>query len=157
MSCSRWAWRRAGHGFPHCGVWEGRGHGGRHWGGHEGDEPEGGGGGGFGIRRPLRFLAHRLGLDETQVAALARILDELKIERAQADVDRRRTVSALADALSGDPFDAAKATEAAGQSVQSAQRLQTAVVTALQQIHALLKPEQRALLAYLIRTGKLLI
>src|SRR5262245_23874481 len=119
MSCSRWAWKRARHAFPHCGVWEGRGHGGRHWGGHEGDEPEGGGGGGFGIRRPLRFLAHRLGLDETQVASLARILDELKIERAQADVDRRRTVSALADALSGDPFDTAKATEAAAQSVQS--------------------------------------
>jgi hypothetical protein len=39
--------------------------------------------GGFGVRRPLRFLAHRLELDEKQVAALAKVLDDLKIERAQ--------------------------------------------------------------------------
>ena len=57
--------------------------------------------GGFGVRRPLRFLAHRLGLDEPQVAALARILDELKTDRAQAEVDRRRTLATFADALSG--------------------------------------------------------
>ena len=51
-------------------------------------------GGGFGVRRPLRFLAHKLDLDNDQVVQLARILDELKIERAQAAVDDRR---ALAD------------------------------------------------------------
>ena len=34
------------------------------------------------MRRPLRFLAHKLDLDEKQVTELARILDELKIERA---------------------------------------------------------------------------
>ena len=36
------------------------------------------GGGSFGVRRPLRFLAYKLGLSEEQVVALARILDELK-------------------------------------------------------------------------------
>src|SRR5947209_20584347 len=36
------------------------------------------GGGPFGVRRPLRFLAYKLGLDEKQVAELARVLDELK-------------------------------------------------------------------------------
>ncbi|MFO0808332.1 MAG: periplasmic heavy metal sensor [Gemmataceae bacterium] len=157
MPCTHWAWRRARHGIPQCGVWEGRGHGGRPWGGPEGDESEGGGGGGFGIRRPLRFLSHRLGLDQNQTATLAGILDNLKIERAQADVDRRRTVAALAEALTGDPFDAAKATAAADAGTQSTQRLQTAVVHALQQIHALLTPEQRGAMAYLIRTGKLLV
>ena len=69
-------------------------------------------GGGFGVRRPLRFLAHKLGLDDRQVTEMARILNELKTERAQAEVDRRRTVAALADALAGDAFDAAKAGEA---------------------------------------------
>ena len=44
------------------------------WGGDEGF----GAGGGFGVRRPLRFLAHKLELDEKQVVQLARILDELK-------------------------------------------------------------------------------
>ena len=33
-------------------------------------------GGAFGVRRPLRFLAHKLDLDDRQVAELARILDQ---------------------------------------------------------------------------------
>src|SRR4029453_5507670 len=48
------------------------------------------GGGAFGVRRPLRFLAYKLGLEETQVSELAKILDEIKTERAQAAVDHRR-------------------------------------------------------------------
>src|SRR4051812_5213406 len=48
------------------------------------------GGGSFGVRRPLRFMAHKLELDEKQVGELAAILDELKTERAQAAVDHRR-------------------------------------------------------------------
>src|SRR5262249_3446293 len=43
-------------------------------------------GGGFGVRRPLRFLAFKLDLDPEQVTELARILDQLKTERAQAEV-----------------------------------------------------------------------
>ena len=54
------------------------------------------GGGPFGVRRPLRFLAHKLELEEKQVAELARILSDLKTERAQADVYYRRTTSGLA-------------------------------------------------------------
>src|SRR4051812_42599809 len=63
------------------------------------------GGGAFGVRRPLRFLAFKLDLDEKQVGELARILGELKTERAQADVDGRRSVAALADAVQGAAFD----------------------------------------------------
>ncbi|HRI09161.1 MAG TPA: hypothetical protein PKW35_15170, partial [Nannocystaceae bacterium] len=55
------------------------------WGG--GDAESGDIGAGFGVRRPLRFLAHRLGLSDEQIAALARIVDGLKTERAQASVD----------------------------------------------------------------------
>src|SRR5215831_16886426 len=62
--------------------------------------------GAFGVRRPLRFLALRLGLDETQAREVARILDEVKTERAQAAVDHRRMSGALADVLSADAFDA---------------------------------------------------
>jgi Spy/CpxP family protein refolding chaperone len=114
-------------------------------------------GGGFGVRRPLRFLAHKLDLDERQVAELARILDELKTERAQAEVDRRRTLSTFADALAGDAFDAAKAGEGGELRVRSAQRVRDAVLKALGQIHAVLNPEQRVRLAYLIRTGTLVV
>lgn len=130
----------------------------RHWGGGEpAEEAFEGGGGGFGVRRPLRFLAHKLQLDERQIAELARILDTLKTERAQAEVDRRRTVAAFADALSGDVFDAAKASEGGDLRAQSAAHLRDAVLHALQQIHAVLNAEQRQRLAYLIRTGALVI
>jgi len=125
------------------------------WGGPDDDAFEGGGGGGFGIRRPLRFLAHQLGLDESQIATLARVLDELKTERAQAAVDQRRTVAAFADSLAGAAFDTVKATEGGDLRVKSAERLRESVLKALQQIHAVLKLEQRERFAYLIRTGRL--
>jgi Spy/CpxP family protein refolding chaperone len=95
----------------------------------------------------LRFLAYKLGLDEAQVTELAAILHELKTERAQAEVDSRRTTSALADAVAAEPFDEAKAQAAAGERVKSAERVQAAVSRALGRIHALLRSEQRAKLA----------
>ena len=114
-------------------------------------------GGGFGVRRPLRFLAHKLELDDQQVVQLARILDELKTERAQAAVDDRRALAEFADALAGEQFDAAKASAAGDRRVESGKRLRSAVVHALEQIHALLKPEQRTRLAHLIRAGILAV
>jgi Spy/CpxP family protein refolding chaperone len=144
------SWGGAWRAFPSCGsfgVWQGRGFG-------EGG-PDEGFGGGFGVRRPLRFLAHHLGLDERQVTELARILDDLKTERAQAEVDRRRTAAALADALAAETFDAAKVAEAGELRVQSATRLRDAVIAALRRMHGALNPEQRARLAYLIRSGTL--
>ena len=140
---------------------ESRGYGGwRHHGGEERHAGHGGdgddfGSGAFGVRRPLRFLAYKLELDDRQVGELARILDELKTERAQAEVDRRRTMSAFADAVAGDAFDDAKAKDGADLRVASAQRLRDAVTKALGRIHGLLDKEQREQLAYLIRTGTL--
>lgn len=115
------------------------------------------GAGPFGVRRPLRFLAWKLQLDDAQVESMATILNELKTERAQAAVDDRRTLTAFADAVAGETFDEARAGEAAGQRVKSAERLQATVAKALGNIHALLNPEQRTRLAYLIRTGALVL
>src|SRR5437016_12818623 len=129
----------------------------RSWGGPGEEMDDDPFGGGFGVRRPLRFLAHRLGLDDAQVAALARILDELKTERAQAEVDRRRTLATFADALAGEAFDDAKAAEAGALRVKSAERVREAVLKALREIHAVLRPDQRLQLAYLIRTGTLAV
>ena len=112
---------------------------------------------GFGVRRPLRFMAHKLDLDDKQIEQLARILDELKTERAQAGVDDRRTLSEFADAVAGESFDAAKASAGADRRVESSRRLREAVVRALQQTHAMLNPDQRARLAYLMRSGALVI
>jgi Spy/CpxP family protein refolding chaperone len=150
-SCGEWAG---------CAPAEGRGTWGRgprtDFGDADGGDG-GNGGGPFGVRRPLRFIAYKLDLSDKQVAELARVLDELKTERAQAEVDRRRTVAALADAVAGETFDTGKAGEGAKLRVASAERLRDAVIKALQQIHAMLDPDQREKLAYLIRTGALLI
>ena len=114
-------------------------------------------GGGFGVRRPLRFLAWKLGLDERQVEELAAVLNDLKTERAQAAVDDRRSLAAFAEAIAAEAFDETRAKEAAAERAKSAERLQQAVVRALGRIHALLEAEQRGRLAYLIRTGTLML
>jgi Spy/CpxP family protein refolding chaperone len=134
------------------GEWEASGGGGGGGGGPDLD-----GGAGFGVRRPLRFLAYKLELDEAQVEKLARILDELKIERAQAAVDHRRSSAAFADAITGDSLDPAALAAAASERAKTAERLGSAVTKALTKIHELLTPKQRGQLAYLIRTGTLAI
>ena len=113
--------------------------------------------GGFGVRRPLRFLAWKLGLNEAQVEQFAAIINELKTERAQDAVDDRRALALFADAAEGESFDAAKAAEAAQLRTSSETRLQKKVVDSLTRMHALLEPEQRGRLAYLLRTGTLVI
>lgn len=141
-----------GHGGPFGGHGHGgfgRGRGGPPW--AEGDDA------GFGVRRPLRFLAWKLELEEAQVADLAIVLDELKTERAQAAVDQRRTTAALAESVAGGAFDEDKAKAAANDRLNSAERTQLAVTTALRKIHALLDEEQRKKLSYLLRTGQLSI
>ena len=151
MVMSWWRAHRRG-----CADWAaaGCGSGGR---GDDAAENEGFGGGAFGVRRPLRFLAYKLELDQRQVSELAKILDELKTERAQAEVDRRRTLSAFADAVSGEIFDQSRAKEAADLRVATAERLRDAITKALGRIHGLLNNDQRERLGYLLRTGTLAI
>ena len=57
----------------------------------------------------------------------------------------------------GDNFDDARVKEAGELRVASAEKLRAAVQKALQQTHALLNPEQRQRLSYLLRTGVLTI
>lgn len=114
-----------------------------------------GGGGSFGVRRPLRFLAWKLELDEKQVAEVAKVLADIKTERAQGDVDARRAAALLADLAAAAEFDEAKAKEAANLKVRSAERVRDELVQMLSRLHAILSPEQREKLAYLIRTGTL--
>jgi Spy/CpxP family protein refolding chaperone len=165
------AWWRGRHGGASHGCGGGHAHAGwgehgHHQGGDDGGAEfhasggvpdDGGAFGAFGVRRPLRFLSYKLGLSEPQIGELAKILNQLKTERAQAAVDHRRSVAGFADALEGEAFDDAKAKAAAAERVKSAERLRDAVIEALRTIHRVLQPQQRAQLAYLIRTGALLI
>ena len=112
---------------------------------------------GFGVRRPLRFLAHRLELDDTQVEKFAVILGNLKTERAQSAVDQRRRVAALADAIDSASIDEQKLDEANAAQSESAERLKNAVARAVREMHAALNESQRKKLAYLLRTGSLSI
>lgn len=132
-------WRHSGH------------HGG---GGHPGSDEHGGG---FGVRRPLRFLAHKLELSDDQVASFAAILDRLKTERAQADVDQRRRTASLAEAFESASFDTTKVDAANEEQAKSAERLRASIKLALEQMHALLEAEQRKKFAYFLRAGILAI
>lgn len=110
-------------------------------------------GAGLGVRRPLRFLAHKLDLTDEQTSRLARLLERLKLERAQAAVDLRRAAADVADAIEAERFDPA-AIEAAGQRrVEAARRVEDTVGRTLAELHAHLEPAQRAALAELLRTG----
>jgi hypothetical protein len=133
-----WGWHAAPHGH--------------HAGGGRGDDF---GSGSFGVRRPLRFLAFKLELDEAQATEFASILSVLKTERAQAAVDQRRTTAALADAVAAESFDEGVAKAAADERVKSSERVEAAVAGALGRMHAVLRSDQRARLAYLLRTGAL--
>ena len=94
---------------------------------------------------------------DAQVSELARILDELKTERAQAEVDRRRSLGTFADALGEDRSIAIARSRAPICACRARPGCATPWCTALGKLHALLDPEQRARLAYLIRTGALQI
>lgn len=109
-------------------------------------------GAGLGVRRPLRFLAWKLELTSEQVADTARILERLKIERAQAGVDQRRSSADLADAVEAEVFDGGQADRASETRVAAARAVQQAVGNALGELHAVLEPDQRRKLAMLIRT-----
>jgi len=113
--------------------------------------------GGLGVRRPLRFLGWKLSLSESQVTEFATVLNALKTERAQAEVDDRRALALLADAADSDPYDSGKADEAVRLRVRSTEQVQQKVGESLARMHALLEPEQRSRLAYLLRTGTLVM
>jgi Spy/CpxP family protein refolding chaperone len=138
------------------GDWPGR-CGSRHHGWHQASHGFDEHGGGFGVRRPLRFLAHKLELSDDQVGQFAAVLDRLKTERAQADVDYRRRTASLAEAFEGASLDLARVDAANEEQARSAERLRVSVKAALEQMHALLDAEQRKKFAYLLRAGILSI
>jgi Spy/CpxP family protein refolding chaperone len=155
-----YARRRGGCGsFEPAFAWAGHG---RHEGREDGPRPAdlnfsvGGsdddGGAGLGVRRPLRFLAWKLELTPEQLENTARILERLKIERAQAAVDQRRSAADLADAVEAEAFDNAQADAATEKRVSAALAVQRAVAKALGELHGVLEPDQRRRLAMLIRT-----
>ncbi len=91
---------------------------------------------------------------EEQVAEVAVILDDLKTERAQGQVDHRRAIAVFSEAFNGD-FDEASIKRATDARVESARRTQEAVFRALKRTHEVLDEGQRKRLACMLRTGAL--
>ena len=118
-----------------------------------GDDTDSLGAGAFGVRRPLRFLAWKLELEEKQVAELAKIIDELKTERAQSAVDLRRSTAALADSFESTPLDENRLKDITTARAKANERLQEVISQALIRIHALLDEEQRKRFGYMLRMG----
>jgi hypothetical protein len=129
----------------------------RHWAHRHGGSEGPFAGSGLGVRRPLRFLAWRLELSEPQTAALGRILERLKLDRAQAALDLRRAAADLADAVEAAEFPKPLAAGAADQRAAAARRVEEALARALEELHGLLEPAQRSRLADLIRSGQIRI
>ena len=110
----------------------------------------------IGFRRQVRCLPRpQLDLDEKQITALMRILDELKTEGAQAEVDDRRATAEFADAVEGEAFDGSKASNAGERRVQMRAAARSTDSRAPGNPRARSTTEQRQRLAYLIRSGVL--
>ena len=108
---------------------------------------------GFGVRRPLRYLAYQLDLDEGQMRRVAAVLDALKTEREQAKLDQARTLTGVADLVNkADALSMDELLESLAPRVSSAERLQTAVARAVHDIVEVLDADQRAEFAYLLNS-----
>ena len=70
-------------------------------------------------------------------------------------MDDRRATKLYAEAVASERLDRPKAELAAQQRVEATARVQSAVVTALEQLTGILDADQRERLALLIRTGPL--
>jgi hypothetical protein len=107
----------------------------------------------FGVRRPLRFLAHELDLDESQTRKMASVLNQLKTEREQAGLDEKRTITAMANLLEDGTPTLDEVREALSQRVKSAELLQDETAKALVSISTFLDDDQRDQFINLLLTG----
>jgi Spy/CpxP family protein refolding chaperone len=111
------------------------------------------GGRNFGVRRPLRYLAHRLDLDDSQTRKMASILNQLKTEREQAELDEKRTVAGMANLLADGTPTLDEIREVLSGRVRSAEHLQEETAKAVVAISNFLDDDQRDEFTNLLLTG----
>ncbi len=110
-------------------------------------------GGSFGARRPLRHLSYRLDLDEPQQRVAARVLDRLKMDLEQARLDEKKTLTEVANRITGEDVSVDDLRDALAPRVSSAEQLRTTIASAMQELAAVLDRDQREELAHLLRSG----
>ncbi len=111
--------------------------------------------GGFGVRRPLRYLSYHLNLDESQRRKLAASFERLKLEREQVNLDRKRVDAALAEEFVQTDVSVDDLRQALEPRLQTDANMQTVVAKELYEIAAVLDADQREEFAHLLRTGVL--
>lgn len=109
----------------------------------------------FGVRRPLRYLSYQLDLDEAQRRRIAAALDRLKMEQEQGKLDKKKTVSDLADLVTRENVSVDELRKALAPRLESTENLQMAIARAVQEIVAVLDADQREEFAHLLRSGVL--
>jgi hypothetical protein len=109
--------------------------------------------GSFGGRRPLRYLSYQLDLDEPQRRQIGAVLEEVKVEREQADLDEKKMVASLADQLGKPEVTVDSLKQTLSSRVRSTERIQSVIAEALEKIVGILDADQREEFAYLLRTG----
>ena len=107
----------------------------------------------FGVRRPLRHLAWKLNLNETQIRDVVDVLDRLKTAYNQARLDQDRSTSAVAAVFSAAEFDAERVSAALSTRTQATDVLNKELLAAVRRIFELLNEDQRREFAYLLRSG----
>jgi hypothetical protein len=94
-----------------------------------------------------------LNLTEAQIRDVVDVLDKLKTDYNQAQLDRDRSTSEIAAVFSGAEFDSTRASAALSMRTRATDALNQELLAAMQRIFALLNEDQRRDFAYLLRSG----
>lgn len=109
--------------------------------------------GGFGVRRPLRYLSYHLDLDDVQRRKVAASFETIKLAREQARIDRKKADVKLADELERVDVSVSDIASVLATRSQASADGQAALAKALHEIVAALDDEQREEFAHLLRSG----
>ena len=107
----------------------------------------------FGARRPLRYLSYHLDLDESQRRNIATVLDRLKIEREQSELDEKKTVAEIAGLIGKEGLSVDDLRGALRPRVASSENLQATIAKSIHDIVEILDPDQREEFAFMLRSG----
>ena len=107
----------------------------------------------FGVRRPLRYLGYQLDLSENQMRRMASVLNAIKNERKQSELDEKRTLTAIADLMTDGTPTLEEFSEALQPRTESANQLQAEIASGLAQISDILDEDQRERFVGLLLSG----
>ena len=109
--------------------------------------------GGFGVRRPLRYLSYHLDLDDVQRRKFAASFEKIKLEREQAKIDRKKADAKLADELSRVDVSVEEIKSVLASRDRIADASQTILAEELHGLVSILDSEQLEEFVHLVRSG----